>query len=124
MPKILIVEDEQNLAQMYQELFEQEGYQVSSAGDVEEALETTKEVKPDLILLDILLPGETGVSFLSQLRQSDNQEITDTTVIAFSNYNDPQTKKEASEWGIKEYLIKTDYTPAEILDKVEQYINN
>lgn len=120
MKKILIIEDEKILAEMYREKFSQVGFEVILAFDSKEGLELTKREKPDLILLDILLPGENGISFLSSKRKE--KEIASIPVIAFSNYDDPKTKKEAFDLGIKEYLIKTNYTPQQIVEKIKNYI--
>jgi two-component system alkaline phosphatase synthesis response regulator PhoP len=120
MKKILIIEDEKLLAGMYKEKLEMEGFEVVLAFDVKEGIEMAKKEKPDLILLDILLPGENGVSFLK--RQKEEKEISEIPVIAFSNYDNPETKKEAKELGIKEYLIKTNHTPSEIIEKIKKYL--
>ncbi len=121
MSKVLIVEDEKTLAQMYKEAFSQEGFDVFLANGVDEALEKTKTKNPDLILLDILLPGETGISFLIKLRKLDS-DIAETPVVAFSNYDDQESKKEAFNLDAKEYLIKTENTPKEILEKSTKYL--
>jgi two-component system response regulator VicR len=118
--KILIVEDEKILADMYYERFVQAGFEVVMACSAEEGIEAALKEKPDLILLDILLPRENGISFLGKLRK--NPETASTKVVAFSNYDDPATKKEAFEFGVKDYLIKTDYTPQEIIEKVKSYL--
>jgi two-component system alkaline phosphatase synthesis response regulator PhoP len=120
MKKILIIEDEKMLAEMYKEKLEMEGFKVSLAFDVKEGIELSKKEKPDLILLDILLPVENGTSFLK--RQKEDKEIFEIPVIAFSNYDDQKTKKEAMELGVKEYLIKTNYTPTEIIEKIKKYL--
>jgi two-component system alkaline phosphatase synthesis response regulator PhoP len=120
MKKILIIEDEKILAEMYKEKLEMEGFEVALAFDVKEGIEMAKKEKPDLILLDILLPVENGVSFLR--KQKEDKEISEIPVIAFSNYDDPRTKKEAMELGVKEYLIKTNYTPSEIIEKIKKYL--
>ncbi len=120
--KILIVEDEKMLAEMYKDKFAQEGYEIYSAFDAEEAIEMAKEVKPDIVILDILLPRGNGIEFLRNLR--NEKEIESTLVVAFSNYDDLETKKEAKELGAKDYLIKTNYTPKEVLAKVNQYLND
>jgi two-component system alkaline phosphatase synthesis response regulator PhoP len=120
MKKILIIEDEKILAEMYREKLEMEGFKVSLALDVKEGIELSKKEKPDLILLDILLPVENGISFLK--KQKEDKEISEIPVIAFSNYDDPRTKKEAMELGVKEYLIKTNYTPTEIIEKIKKYL--
>lgn len=122
MKKILIIEDEKMLAQMYREVFEKAGYEINVATGVDEALDIVKDFKPDLVLLDILLPGETGISFLSQLRKIEDPEIAKTGVVAFSNYDDRESKEEALQLGAKDYLIKTNHTPKEVLEKVLKYI--
>lgn len=118
MKKILIIEDEKILAEMYKEKFEKEGFEVFLAFDTKEGLELAKKEKPDLILLDILLPVENGVSFLK--KQKEDSEISSIPVIAFSNYDEPKTKKEALSLGVKKYLIKTDYTPEEIVKIIKE----
>lgn len=119
--KILIVEDEKMLAEMYKNKLENEGFGVLLAFDAAEALELAKKEKPDMILLDILLPGEkNGLFFLKNQKQIS--EIAQIPVIAFSNYDDPKTKKEALEMGAKDYLIKADYTPREIVEKIKIYL--
>ena len=118
--KILIVEDEKILAEMYYDRFVQAGFKVVMAYSAEEGIEAALKEKPDLILLDILLPRENGIGFLGKLRK--DPKIASTKVVAFSNYDDPATKKEAMEFGAKEYLIKTNYTPQEIIEKIKGYL--
>jgi len=118
--KILIVEDEKVLAEMYKDRFAQAGFEVTLAFEAREGLKLAKKEKPDLILLDILLPGENGISFLAKLKK--DQQISSIPVVAFSNYDDPETKKEAARLGIKEYLIKTNFTPQQIVEKVKEYL--
>jgi len=119
MKKILIIEDEIVLAEMYKEKLEKEGFEVFLASEIGEGIEIAKKEKPDLILLDILLPRENGVSFLEKIKK---EGIKDIPVVAFSNYDDPGTKKRAFELGVKEYLIKTNYTPGEIVEKIKNYL--
>ena len=120
MAKILIVEDEKVLVEMYREKFIKEGFEVVLAYSAEEGIEAALKEKPDLILLDILLPRENGLGFLAKLRK--NPKTAPIKVVAFSNYDDAFTKKEAIQFGAKEYLIKTNYTPQEVVDKVKKYL--
>ncbi len=120
--KILIIEDEKMLLDIYKERFSREGFEVYSAVSAEEGLELAREVKPNLIILDILLPRENGTDFLEKIRQED--EISDTKVIAYSNYDDNKTQQRAKELGVEYYLIKTNYTPKEIVDIINEYIEN
>ena len=120
MKKILIIEDEKILVEMYKDRFVQEGFEVFLAFDSKEGLEMAKKEKPDLIVLDILLPKENGITFLTWLRKTP--EISSLAVVAFSNYDDPETKKQALQLEVKDYLIKTNYTPKEIVDKIKNYL--
>ncbi len=119
--KILLVEDEKVLGEMYKAKFIQAGFEVVWTFEAKEALNLTKKEKPDLIVLDILLPKENGIAFLRWLRKEP--EISQTPVVAFSNYDDPETKKKAFELGVKDYLIKTNYTPSEVVERVKQLLS-
>ena len=120
MKKILIIEDEQILSEMYQDTFSQAGFEVSLAFTCEEGLEIAKKEKPDLILLDILLPRESGIVFLWRFKE--DPKIAEIPVVAFSNYDDPKTKQQAISLGIKAYLLKANFTPKELLEKVKEYL--
>ena len=120
MPRILIVEDEKILAEMYKDKFEEANYQADLAFSSEQALDYLKKEKPDLILLDILLPKENGICFLKRLKEIE--EVSKIPVVALSNYDEPRTKKEAFELGVKAYLIKTQYTPRELLNEIEKFL--
>jgi len=123
MNKILIIEDEKMLGEMYRDKFIQAGgFEVILTENAEEGIKVVRKEKPDLILLDILLPRTNGIGFMEWLKKE--KELSSIPVIAFSNYDDPKTKKEAVELGIKDYLIKTNYTPQEIVDKVKSYLKN
>lgn len=120
MPKILIIEDEKVLAEMYRDKFESEGFKATLAFSSEEAIDCLKKEKPDLILLDILLPRENGITFLRKLKEV--KTASKIPVIAFSNYDDQTAKKEALELGARAYLIKTQYTPKELLEEIKKYL--
>ncbi len=118
--KILIVEDEKILAEMYKDKFDEEGFQTDLVFSSEEALAYLKNKKPDLILLDILLPRENGISFLKVIKS--DKKVADIPIVAFSNYDEPRTKKEAYELGVKAYLIKALYTPRELLEEIKKFL--
>jgi len=120
MKKILIIEDEKVLAEMYRDKFTRAGFEVILAFDSEEGIILAKKEKPDLIVLDILLPKENGITFLTWLRKEP--EIFSIPVVAFSNYDDPETKRQAVKLGVKDYLIKTSYTPQGIVEKIKEYL--
>ena len=118
--KILIVEDEELLLEMYREVFEKEGFQVSSATTGKEAVRVAEKEKPDFVLLDILLPEENGIYFLEQRKLQPS--LAAIPVVAFSNFDESNIKKRAFELGVKDYIIKTNYIPQEVVNKVKTYI--
>ena len=120
MKKILLIEDEKILVEMYVQKFTQEGFEVISVISAEEGLELAKSEKPDLIILDILLPAKNGTFFLAELKK--DLEIAKIPVVALSNYDHPETRKKAIDLGAKEYIIKTDFTPKEIVEKIKGYL--
>lgn len=120
--KILIVEDEALLAEMYEQGFMQDGgFKVFSSVTAEEGIEIAEKEKPDLILLDILLPKGDGIQFLEM--QKRNKEIAEIPVLVASNFDHPPTKKRANKLGVLGYIIKTEYTPQQIIDKVKGHLS-
>lgn len=124
MPKVLLVEDEKMLVDMYKDKFDAESIETIIAYSVEEALAALKQNSGSigLILLDILLPGESGFSLLERIKE--REKMRDIPVIIFSNYDDAKARKEAFSFGVKEYVIKTQYTPGEIVAKIRKYLSD
>jgi len=120
MPKILIIEDEKMLREMYEDKFKKAGLEVISVKDAEGGLAAAKKEKPDIILLDILLPKKDGLFVLEQIKEG--VETAGIKVVAFSNFDDPGARQAAEQIGVTAYLIKTDFTPAEIVKKVQGYL--
>ena len=118
--KILILEDEPLLAEMYQERFEKEGFNVIVTNSTALGLELARKENPDFVLLDILLTDKDGIHFLEE--KSKDPAIAEIPVVAFSNYDDPATKEKAFTFGVRDYLIKTDYTPQTIVERVKRYL--
>ena len=119
MKKILIVEDEEFLVEMYKAKFELENFQVISAFSSEQAISILKKNIPDLILLDVLLPEKSGITFLEETKQIKN--ISKVPIIIFSNYDDSATRNRAKQLGAEGYLIKTEFTPKQLLVKIKKY---
>ena len=118
--KILIIEDEHILADMYADRFRSEKWQVSTASTKNEGLKLTKKEKPDIVLLDILLFDSHGTEYLKV--KKEDKAIAHIPVVVFSNLDDPKTKEESLELGALEYLLKTDYTPQQLVEKVSSYL--
>ena len=120
MSKILLIEDEQILSEMYIDKFSEAKFEVISAFDAESGLKIAQKEKPDLIVLDIILPKNDGISFLENLRK--NKETSSMLVVVLSNYDNPKAKKEARRLGAMDYLIKTDFTPTGLTKKIKEYL--
>lgn len=118
--KILIVEDEHILASMYADRFRQEGWKVNIATTSDKGLEMTKKENPSIVLLDILLFDGHGTEYLRTKKEDD--AIAKIPVIVFSNLDDPKTQEESLKLGALEYLLKTDYTPQGMVEKVKSYL--
>lgn len=117
--KILIIEDEQSLLKVLEFLFRSSGYTVLKAVNTLEAKLCLSE-KPDLILLDILLPGENGLHFLAEIK--NKVKYKHIPVVIMSNFSDQETKKQALEKGADLYLVKVENQPMQILEKVKKFL--
>ena len=122
MPKILIVEDEEYLSDMYKLKFEQEGYVVIIARDGLEAFESAKKELPDLVLLDLILPKLDGFKVLAKLRQEPATKKI--KVFILSNLGQSDEVNKGMESGADGYLIKANLTPSQLLEKVNAIFNN
>lgn len=116
---IVIIEDDKSLKPMYEDKFSHEGFEVYSSMDAEEGATLIKEKKPDLVLLDIILPREDGIYLLKKLKKE--KLLKSTAIVVFSNLDNPHIKSEALSLGASDYLIKTDFTPREIVSWVKKY---
>lgn len=117
--KILLIEDEKILIDLYRDGFTEAGFEMSVSLTAEEGLEAAKKEKPDLIILDILLPRGNGIFFLEHFKK--DPKIRSIPVVVLSNLDDPETRKKALKLGVKDYLIKTDYTPHELIEKIKGF---
>lgn len=120
MKKILIIEDEKILAEMYKFKLGKEGYEVISAMEVDEAIEMGKKNVPDLVVLDILLPKESGINYL--IKAKNIRELAPVPVLVLSNFDDTETKSKAFELGAKDYMIKSNHDPKEIVEKIKDLL--
>lgn len=117
MKKILIVEDDKFLRELIAQKLIREGYQVSQAVDGEEGIKKIKEEKPDLILLDLILPGIDGFEVLSRIKE--DPIFAQTPVIILSNLGQKEDVEKGLKIGAVDYLIKAHFTPGEIIEKIK-----
>ncbi|MCR4284177.1 MAG: response regulator [Parcubacteria group bacterium] len=117
---ILIIEDEKTLSGLLREKLVGAGYRVKEAHNGKEGLAKISEEKPDLVLLDILMPEVSGFDVLENL--SESGIIKTLPVIIISNSGQPVEIDKALALGVKDYLIKVEFTPQEVLEKVSKQI--
>ena len=118
MKKILFIEDESALQKSFGEFLKKEGYKMVSALDGKTGLELAKKIKPDLILLDLILPRMDGFEVLKNLKEKE--ETRNIPVIIFTNLERPEDVDRALELGAKTYLVKANYTLKEVIEKVKK----
>lgn len=115
--KILVVEDEEILLTALQEELRQGGYTVDGAVDGEDGLVKIKAFKPDLVLLDLVMPKMDGMAVLRKLKESP--ETAELPVVILTNLSDYERISEALSLGAKDYLVKANYSLADLMDKVK-----
>lgn len=119
MSKILIIEDDNFLLEMVVKAGKQGGFDIDIAVDGEEGFTKAKNGDYDLILLDLILPKMHGLELLKKLRSENIM----TPVVVLSNLYDKETLDTANSLGIKDYIIKAQTTPSEIIEKVKIILN-
>ncbi|MBI3558917.1 response regulator [Candidatus Gottesmanbacteria bacterium] len=121
MDKILLVDDDEALKQLYSVELVTKGYRVVMASDGDEALEKAKAEKPDLILLDIMMPKTDGIGALTKIKQE--AELKDIPVLMLTNFGQENLVQQAFDLGAADYLLKYKVTPAEMSEKVDQTLH-
>lgn len=119
-PSLLIVEDDPLLVRMYQDKFIQEGHKVEVASNGEEGLAKIREARPDVILLDIMMPKMNGYTMLSRLKA--DPEIKNIPVIMLTNLSGEELALKGLEMGAVGYIVKGDFPPEVVVKKVKEVI--
>ena len=117
---ILVVEDDKFLRELISRKLTGEDFDVLEAVDGEEGIKKIKEGKPDLVLLDLILPGIDGFEFLAKARE--DPETSSIPIIILSNLGQREEVDKGLKLGAKDWLIKTEFNPQEVIDKVVKQI--
>jgi CheY-like chemotaxis protein len=122
--RILIAEDEANIQEMYRIAFEQAGFQTMLAGNGQELIDRAREIKPDLVLLDINMPVKDGFEILKEISEDIPlyKLFSHTPIIVLSNYSNPQDIDYCMKRGAQDYLVKSEWTPSAIVKKAKDYL--
>ncbi len=122
MTRILIVEDEPALRNIYVILFQMQKFDVSEAENGKVAIKRLEEIEPDIIILDALMPVMGGIEFLQTIKIKKN--YPNVKVLMLSNLSDAKTIATSQELGTSKYLIKASVNPAELLQAVNELLNS
>lgn len=115
--KILIIEDDKFLRQLVARKLSKQDFEIAEAVDGESGLEKVKSEDPDLILLDLILPGMDGFEVLSKIEE--DPELSVIPVIILSNLGQKDEIEKGLQMGAKDYLVKAHFTLGEIVEKIK-----
>jgi two-component system response regulator AdeR len=120
--KIAIIEDDIAIVQMYRTKFEHSGYVVETAGDGIAGLKLIADFKPDIILLDIMMPNMNGLEMMSSLRRQP--EGRNAKVIILTNMGDAETATKVYKMAASDYIVKAELTPTEVEARVQKLLTS
>jgi len=118
---ILIVEDDDSISNMYQTKLKQLGLNMLVAADGSSGLEIAKKQKPDLILLDVILPQLDGFSVLEELKKG--KDTAKIPVVMLTNLSTTEDQEKANKLGANGYVVKANVTPTEVSETVQKLLN-
>lgn len=118
--KILLAEDDLQLIDMYRRKFEIEGFDVQFGEDGQQAIDILEKWKPDIALLDIMMPKVNGLDVLKHIKGKEGYE--DVITVMLTNLGNESTAEEIYKLGATEYIVKADMTPLEVCDKVKELV--
>lgn len=122
MAKIAIIEDDQAISQMYRFKFEADGYDVQTAENGKLGLELIQSMKPDVILLDLMMPEMTGDEVLAKMRNSDWGK--DIKVIILTNMGEQEIPDSIKKYDVSGVILKANMTPRQVADLVKKSLGS
>lgn len=117
MPKILLIEDEQDIAWVYKTVLKDQGFEVIHCSDGVSGEKTAAQLRPDCIVLDLVLPKKNGYDVLADLKA--NEATKNIPVIILSNLGQDYEIKKAFELGAEDFLVKVNTLPRDIINKIK-----
>jgi DNA-binding response OmpR family regulator len=118
--KIVLADDEQYIAIAYNDGLTREGYEVTVAHNGEDALAAIQRVKPDIILLDLIMPKMNGFEVLKAVKE--DRDLKDIPVMVLSNLSQATDEKEVLSLGAVDFMVKADYSLAQVIERVASHI--
>lgn len=120
--KVLLVEDDEGLAQVYITRLEVEGFDVRRVPNGEDALATAIEFRPDLIILDVMMPKVNGFDVLDIIRNTP--ETANMKIMMLTALSQEADRKKAQEMGVDDYLVKSQVVIADVVDRIKLHLTN
>lgn len=121
MAKIIVVEDDPMICEIYQKKFQEAGFEVLTASSGEQLLSLAKNDKADIILLDLIMPKLNGFDVIKSLRSG--QYDPDIKIIVFSNLSQKEDREKAMEMGANGFIVKSDFAPSALVEEVRRQMN-
>lgn len=121
MAKILIVDDDERLVSVYAMALRSSKYEVDTAPTGDLGIEKINEFKPDLVVLDAMMPEMSGVEVLETIRKTP--AVKDLKVIMFTAVSDDRMKEQVIALGVSDYIVKSQLTIVEVVQRVDKAIN-
>lgn len=118
--KLLLVEDDDALANVYMTRLEAEGFEVKRVANGEDALASAVEYKPDLVLLDVMMPKVSGFEVLDILRNTP--QTSNVKVIILTALSQESDRKRAESFGADDYLVKSQVVIADVIDRIRHHL--
>lgn len=118
MKKLLLIEDDKNLSRMYAKKFVNDGWDVTICGDGAEGIQKSKEKSFDVIVIDLMLPGISGVDALEMIR-SDARTVK-VPVVIYTNFGDIYNREKCMSYGADEFVLKVDSTPEALCETINK----
>jgi CheY-like chemotaxis protein len=119
--KVMIVEDDSFVMDIYQTKISKEGFDVITAENGAEAIKKLEEgEKPDLILLDIIMPYMDGLTVLKKIKEKE--DLKKIPVVLLTNLSQKEEIQQGFDLGAEDYLIKSHFTPSEVMEKIGKYL--
>lgn len=119
--KILLVEDNAELRNLYKMFLEAHGYKIGEAGDGEEGLQVAKAYQPDLIFLDVMMPKKDGFQVLKELRHDESYGCTQTKIVILTNLGDPDKVSPEVQKDMDGYVVKAEIELKDLIEIIKSF---
>ena len=121
MAKIILVEDDPAISEMYQLKFKEAGFNIIVAHDGESGLELSRQELPDVILLDVMMPKMDGFAVLTELKKDPKTQAI--PVLLLTNLGQKADREKGEQLGAVDYVVKASLTPGQVVDKIKKYLH-